>query len=434
MSGYPAFGTWATAETDYPAGSNPWNGTPVIVGPPAQDYFTPDTKPPAQTFNYLFNKLFAQDTAVLVDAWSGILNNWQEVVLSSSSSFNTVASDTFAASPQAITWEPLYGSWRIALNAVGASQTQIWDTIDGGRTFFKIGELPSAQNIVAAASGAGQSLWVIGNGTSTPATFAGLGTTGTVTSFTGPGDYTSSASLYFPTTSSFITYGGAQNSSVWNGVAIAVTSVTAQTGTISAPSGQFSGGTDHVGNIFATQSPTTMVWVIAGITPGTDTAHLMTVTWNGSAYTATEVTPTFLGSTYIVTGLAYDAVDGLFAMLVYNGTSSFIYTSPATLTTTSWSLAATFTNLVYQGLAIVGDGASVWAICAPFPNTSFHSGTSRVLISTNQVQNGLVNTSPTYSPTQSPMATFGYVAGNGNQLVAFNATHMEISFAPGQLS
>lgn len=50
-----AFWTWAS-ETLYPAGSNAWNSQPLAVAP-AQDYWTPGVKPPAENLNYVFQQI-----------------------------------------------------------------------------------------------------------------------------------------------------------------------------------------------------------------------------------------------------------------------------------------------------------------------------------------------------------------------------------------
>jgi hypothetical protein len=73
--GIPKFGTWAVAEVDFPAGGNPWNGQPVIVAP-SGDIFTPDTFPPAEYFNYLFNLAFVQDVVLLSVGGLGPARNW----------------------------------------------------------------------------------------------------------------------------------------------------------------------------------------------------------------------------------------------------------------------------------------------------------------------------------------------------------------------
>lgn len=59
----PKFGSWAT-EANYPAGANPWNGQPTKVAP-VGDIFTPNTKPPAQTFNAILSEIAQDNTAAL---------------------------------------------------------------------------------------------------------------------------------------------------------------------------------------------------------------------------------------------------------------------------------------------------------------------------------------------------------------------------------
>lgn len=66
---------WATAETLYPAGANPWNGQPVNVAP-AGDIFTPNTRPPAENFNYILNRVSADEDAQRNWTVSGPALNW----------------------------------------------------------------------------------------------------------------------------------------------------------------------------------------------------------------------------------------------------------------------------------------------------------------------------------------------------------------------
>lgn len=50
---------WAGATNNYPAGSDPWQGTPierVPTGPEASAGYTPDLEPPAQWFNHLWGR------------------------------------------------------------------------------------------------------------------------------------------------------------------------------------------------------------------------------------------------------------------------------------------------------------------------------------------------------------------------------------------
>lgn len=62
MSGKPIPTFSFAVETNYPAGSNAWSGTATKVAP-VPDYFTPNVKPPAQWFNYLFNQIGTTITA-----------------------------------------------------------------------------------------------------------------------------------------------------------------------------------------------------------------------------------------------------------------------------------------------------------------------------------------------------------------------------------
>lgn len=64
--GPPILFNWATAESNYPAGGNPWSATPVNVAP-VGDIFTPNTKPGAQNLNYILNKIASATSRVY--AW-----------------------------------------------------------------------------------------------------------------------------------------------------------------------------------------------------------------------------------------------------------------------------------------------------------------------------------------------------------------------------
>src|SRR5271167_2551378 len=64
----PIAPTWAL-ETNFAAGPNPWNGQPCKV-PPVGDVFIPNTKPPAENLNYMFNLRDGYLASVL--QWQGI--------------------------------------------------------------------------------------------------------------------------------------------------------------------------------------------------------------------------------------------------------------------------------------------------------------------------------------------------------------------------
>jgi hypothetical protein len=48
---------------NFPAGANPWNGQPLALAP-AQTYFTPNTKPSAEEFNYILGQIGANLAAL----------------------------------------------------------------------------------------------------------------------------------------------------------------------------------------------------------------------------------------------------------------------------------------------------------------------------------------------------------------------------------
>jgi hypothetical protein len=389
--------------------------------------------PSSGNFNTAYEGTIDRTSNLAATLWVNAIGNWQPVLASSSSAFNTGALDSFGG----MTWEPLYGTWRVFLNAVGASQTQLWDSADGGKTFVKIGSQPSAQNIVSVASGAGQSLWAVGNGTSTAATFVGVSTSATVTSFTGFTAYTFAASLYYAPTGCFITWGGFQTSGTFTGGIVLGSTVTGFNGTNASVPSAFTGGTNHVGQALTAQSATEALFALCGATAGTDSAHLMFVTYPSSVLTATDVTPSFLGTTYIITGVAYDPLNAIWGLLVYNGANSYIYTSPDPLTSGStWTQSAVFSGVVCRGLAVLSNGpVSLWAVGVPFPNGSIHIA-NRVMISMNQVTGGVANTSPTYYNTAMILAPSGSPQGlslvsSGNQLAATAPASLSVSLKGG---
>jgi hypothetical protein len=104
---------WAVAETLYPAGSNPWNGQPVMV-PPVGDIFTPGTKPPARYFNYLFNNLYASilstQTYVLLNGAVRACENWQPPSGLGVAKYNE-------AKPA---WDAFNGAWLLGYNSGAA--------------------------------------------------------------------------------------------------------------------------------------------------------------------------------------------------------------------------------------------------------------------------------------------------------------------------
>lgn len=121
VSGQPANYPWAVSTPNYPAGPNPWNGQPIKVVP-AGDYFTPNTHPPAEDFNYNLNQLGVVDQAILdwtksevqgVLDWTGndIVNNWQQPKLTSSIISSAFPGVTNNNGLVAVAWNQFRYAW-----------------------------------------------------------------------------------------------------------------------------------------------------------------------------------------------------------------------------------------------------------------------------------------------------------------------------------
>lgn len=93
---------WAQ-EANY-SSAGPWNGTPTKVAP-VGDIFTPNTKPPAQFFNYLFNQYSLCLGSVYNYAVSTTLQNWCP-------EFDLLSSDVQLA----ISWDPADRLWLLVGN------------------------------------------------------------------------------------------------------------------------------------------------------------------------------------------------------------------------------------------------------------------------------------------------------------------------------
>jgi hypothetical protein len=95
---------WAT-EINYPGSpASAWAGTPLSVVP-VLDYFTPNTKPPAQFFNYLFSQNATAMALLQSYALSTTLINW-------GFEFDLDASDVQIA----IAWDPVNRFWMLMGN------------------------------------------------------------------------------------------------------------------------------------------------------------------------------------------------------------------------------------------------------------------------------------------------------------------------------
>lgn len=403
MSGnpIPAFGTWAT-EANYPGGPNPWNGQPTKVQP-SPDYWTPNTKPPAQYFNYVFGAIASDITALYAAGVTAAIDNWgaatQAVSLDSGTTF---------ASP--FVWDAFNTRW-LGFTS-GSSGTLIY-SVDGGRSWNQPrGSGIGGTTLAVAVNPTTGDIVFMQSATSDVSKIANPGT-GSVTQTDSTFVALNVATACWSTVDSkyYILLADDPGSGTFSGGRLITTPDGTTLTTFAPPSGWVS-GTNHIGAFLSAVGPAITVMALCGATAGTDTARLMTVGTGGSM---TDVTPSILGSK-IVTGLAYDANRAVWLLLAYDGTSSTLYTTTTPGTSTSWALASTFTGAKMTGAAVLG---VAWAVTGP--NTVSAGNTVRV--STDQ--------GATWHKTASGQAAVAALASSGNQLVAWGTANVIASGAVG---
>jgi hypothetical protein len=187
----------------------------------------------------------------------------------------------------------------------------------------------------------------------------GGGPTDVTTTLAGPASL-ACAWFYYdtPTTGNFFTYYIHQTSGTFAGY-LQVADISGATwNPASTVPGNFTTGTNHIGNLLVATNPSNhtqaAVVAICGATAGTDTAYLMSL--NSAGNVATDITPAFLTG-QIVSGLAYGSNDGLWGVLCTNGVAgtSSLYTSPDLVTWTEVWTTANYSGAA--GLQVIGN---VW--------------------------------------------------------------------------
>lgn len=134
---------WAQSTPNYPAGPNPWNAQPITVAPPG-DYFTPNTYPAAQNFNYILQQLGNTDAAV--ESWAqgneqhildwtgaGPANNWKATQLTTDIVTNMgVSGDTVNHGLLASVWSPQLRAWISLLSITHSATSEFTLAITSG--------------------------------------------------------------------------------------------------------------------------------------------------------------------------------------------------------------------------------------------------------------------------------------------------------------
>lgn len=414
MSGIPLRpAKWATAEINYPAGGNPWNGQPVIVAP-AGDIFTPNTGVAAEELNYTLNKATggsadAQDLAI-----SAALNNWTAPQTAAGLAAGYVFRDAM--------WDASLNAWVwFARNAVTATNVyRSWN----GRDFWQWAAVASD---AAACGGAhGGAVFFLSSATSGGHNATYINSSGTVThpSLSGISSTDVGVVDWFANANCWIIY----NVQGFGATSTSALFASPDGATFASPTipAAWTSSTNHAGTnpgtVFGAQSATTFLLAYGGVTAGTDTSRLGQIT--GSAYNAltfTDITPAVCTGK-VITGLAYSANDGLWGLLVADGVGAGrLYTSPDLV---NWNLVHLFGTVFPVGLAVVG---SVWAVGVAY---TWNGGTvARTLISSDVATLGASSTWHFTAGGFPGVTQAEVLKTSGNQLLAFTTDGAQTSLS-----
>lgn len=105
---------WATAEVNFPAGGNPWNGQPVLHTP-GLDYFTPGAALPAEDLNYALNAATGASAGIINQVGQIDGMNWKGYV----------------SYTQRVAWDPAYGRWITSSGGTGGGAESLSVSYDG---------------------------------------------------------------------------------------------------------------------------------------------------------------------------------------------------------------------------------------------------------------------------------------------------------------
>lgn len=340
---------WAL-ETLFPAGALPWSAQACKLAP-AGDVFTPNTKPAPEEVNYLFNAVGSNLGAVLDGLAASALCNWKASVAP------TTLPGTAAAGFIALEFDAYNQRW-VADPGGNGSSGNVPTSYDGGSAWFQTGSVKNMTGTgplaVSSVDGSVISVNLPATGTGFVNYWPGstmVGVTTNVTALNGCNDGLGAAAYMSGFASPWQVFAGQQVSGV-SFVGHWITSTNGTTWvdkTTSLPSG-FQGNAFSAGSLLRASSPTALVFAFCGVTAGTDVSRLA-VTTDGA--TSTDVTPTFLTGK-VITGFHYSSTDGLFGLLCYDGTSSYLYTTSTPGTSTSWTLCKTFTGRHMVALTSLG--------------------------------------------------------------------------------
>lgn len=135
MSGRPVIGLKWSLSGNFPGGANPWNSQPLAVLP-AGTWFTPNTKPPAEEFNWLFGTATADLNTVLNAGANNPGLNWKPAKI-------PTGNDSHSGNPrelwQTVAWDQRQKQWLAGVRTFASFDCEVLYSPDGGYNWFALG-------------------------------------------------------------------------------------------------------------------------------------------------------------------------------------------------------------------------------------------------------------------------------------------------------
>ncbi len=206
-----------------------------------------------------------------------------------------------------------------------------------------------------------------------------------------------------------------------NGIVVTTPTGTSSFVTHTPPSGWVS-GSNHTGAFQVAQSPQVALVAMQGATAGTDTARLLQVATGGAT---TDITPS-QATGKIILGVEYDATNGLWILLMYNGTDSTVYMSADTGAGpgAAWALVSTLPGQkAGQGVRAVN---GVWAIVLSTPNLALPAAAFLVWLSADQGATWHTSFADTFPP-----GSANALQSSGTSLLMAQSGTVQTSLAVG---
>lgn len=429
--GYPYVIPWAL-ETNFAAGPNAWNGQPCKV-PPVGDIFIPNTKPPAENFNYILNN---RDVVL-----NNILNT---VIVAAIANFDPQVSTIAVPGPAtaslgAAAWDPSLQQWIGLFQHGTAAFAFATHGGSGGWTNVNVGSFAGEASVLAAAaSGNGEAVFAaqnLGGGTDIVVVALNGTITATAQGFIG-GVARDSTIFWIPLATSYMWMADVPSGGTFTGhLAISPSGTGVWTDATSVLPATWQSGTNHIAGFVsavdpaATSSNILALIGMCGKSIPADTSRLLSITAPSGPLLATDITPAALSGGRQLTGLARNVVSGLWGLLCCDNLNGYFYTSPDAAT---WTLEHTFSGCPGTGgLACVG---SIWCVQLTVAGGTFFSGTSlndRIMLSQD---NGANWTTAKYEMTGDATGgvwNFPQLVSSGNQLLAYNNLNHDFSLQAG---